>query len=112
MPKAINRTVLAGRLVEDPRYRTGADGTPRLEFLLETPEEHMVKGVMKTRTPWHRVVLWREKANEWNGELLKGDWVYVEGPSHSSGDPKRKGESEIHPYIVHAIVDIEAEVTA
>ncbi len=72
--------ILVGNLGMDPEVMTLESGTKMARFSLATNEYYRNKdGEMVSRTEWHRVVLWRNRAELAEKYLSKGRQVYIEG---------------------------------
>jgi single-strand DNA-binding protein len=116
---SINRVTLAGRVIADPDFRVGQDGTPRLHFSVETPDVRRDRktGETRKRTPWHRVVLFGDMAKNFASEIQKDDQVYVEGKLNTSSWIAEGGVKcsvpEVHAYavLIDAISAIDEETT-
>ncbi len=79
--KSINKTILIGRLGNDPELRYTKNGTPVCNLSVATSKSFKEKDSDEWRevTQWHRVVLWRGLAEFAAERLTKGAAVYVEG---------------------------------
>ena len=77
----VNKVILVGRLGNHPEIRQLDNGTKVANFSLATSEVYKDRntGEKKEESEWHRIVLWKEKAELAEKYLSKGDMVYVEG---------------------------------
>ena len=76
----VNKVILLGNLGMDPEIMTLESGTKMARFSLATNEFYRNReGEMVSRTEWHRVVLWRNRAELAEKYLNKGKQVYIEG---------------------------------
>jgi single-strand DNA-binding protein len=77
----INKVIIVGNLGNDPEVRYTPDGTPAANFNVATSEDWTDKesGEKKSKTEWHRIVVWRKLAEICGEYLEKGRQVYVEG---------------------------------
>jgi len=79
--RGVNKVILVGRLGQDPEVRYMQNGDAVANISLATSEEWKDKntGDKKSKTEWHRVVVYR-RLGEIAGEYLKkGAMVYFEG---------------------------------
>ena len=79
---SVNKVILVGSLGRDPEVRTMQDGNPVVNLSLATSEgwRDRNSGERKSRTEWHRVVIFNENlAKVAQNYLKKGSRVYVEG---------------------------------
>jgi len=77
----VNRTILVGRLGQDPELKYFQDGSAVCNFSVATSEEWKDKatGEKKQKTEWHRVAAFRRLAEICGEYLTKGKLVYIEG---------------------------------
>jgi len=76
----VNKVILVGNLGADPDVMTLENGTKVARLSVATNEIYRNKeGEKVERTEWHRVVLWRNRAELAEKYLSKGRQVYVEG---------------------------------
>ena len=77
----INKVILVGNLGQDPEVTTTATGAKVCTISVATTESWKDKdsGEQQNQTEWHRVVLWRNLADNAGKFLKKGSKVYVEG---------------------------------
>ncbi len=72
--------ILVGNLGADPEIMTLESGVKMARISVATNEVYRDKdGERQEKTEWHRVVLWRNKAELAEKYLSKGRQVYVEG---------------------------------
>ena len=77
----INKVILVGNLGQDPEVKYTAGGAPVANISIATSDSWKDKdtGEDQERTEWHRVVLWRNLAENAGKFLKKGSKVYIEG---------------------------------
>ena len=78
----VNKCIILGRLGRDPEARTVGTGGKVVSFSVATSEDWTDKasGERKSKTQWHRVVIWNEHlAGVAERFLKKGSEVYLEG---------------------------------
>lgn len=76
----MNIVILVGRLGRDPETRFTGSGTAVSNFSLATDESYKDKsGQWKSKTEWHKVVVWGKQAESCQKNLKKGSLVAVEG---------------------------------
>jgi single-strand DNA-binding protein len=91
----VNKFIVLGNLGDDPEIRyTATKGTAVARLSVATTENYKGEdGEYKTRTEWHRVILWAGLAEIAKKFMKKGSKVYVEGRiQHRSWDDKETGE--------------------
>lgn len=79
---SVNKVILIGNVGKDPEVRRMSNGNPVVSFSLATSESWKDKssGERKSRTEWHRVVIFNEGLAEIAEKYLKkGSKVYIEG---------------------------------
>ena len=111
----LNRTIIMGRLGNDPEIRRTQTGTPVASFRLAVDRDFKDKSTGKRATDWIDVVAWRSTAEFVSRYFTKGriavvegrlqmrDWTDKEGNKRTSaevvaenvyfGDAKEKGDS-------------------
>ncbi|MEJ2633675.1 MAG: single-stranded DNA-binding protein [Calditrichia bacterium] len=76
----VNKVILIGRLGADPEVRYVPSGEAVANFNLATNQSFKDReGNWKETTDWHRVQIWRNRAEFAKQYLHKGMRVYVEG---------------------------------
>jgi len=77
----VNRVILVGRLGQDPEVKYFKDGSAVCNFSIATSETWKDKatGEKKERVEWHRIVTYRNTAENCGKYLAKGRQCYVEG---------------------------------
>lgn len=77
---SVNKTILLGRLGQDPELKYTPSGVPVCNFSLATTENWADKnGQKQERTEWHRIVVWGKLGELCNQYLSKGRQAFVEG---------------------------------
>ena len=75
----INKVMLIGRLGQDPEVKFTQSGVATCTISVATNTSYKGSdGKMVENTEWHRVVLWRQQAENAGKYLKKGSRVYVE----------------------------------
>lgn len=77
---SVNKVMLLGNLGADPDLRYTQSGTPVVNFRMATTTIwNDDQGERKSRTEWHRVVVWGKQAEIAGEYLKKGSQVHIEG---------------------------------
>lgn len=77
---SMNRVILVGRLGQDPEVRYTNSGDAVANLSLATTESWKDKnGEWQNRTEWHRIVVFRNRAEFAKEYLSKGRMIAVEG---------------------------------
>jgi single-strand DNA-binding protein len=103
MASSVNKVILVGNLGIDPEVKQTRDSKPIVNFTLATSESWRDKasGERKTRTDWHRLVIFNENlARIAQQYLKKGDKVYVEGSLQTSKWTDRDGNERYQTQVV------------
>jgi single-strand DNA-binding protein len=80
MAGTFNRSIIIGRLGQDPELRYTQGGTPVAQMSLATDESYTDRqGNRQKVTEWHKVVVWNKQATNVSEYLAKGRMVLVEG---------------------------------
>lgn len=82
MAGSVNKVILIGNLGKDPEVRHAQNGSKIVSLSVATSEQWKdgATGEAKSRTEWHRVVIFNEKIGEIVERYLKkGAKVYLEG---------------------------------
>jgi len=78
----VNKTIILGRLGQDPEMRATASGTQVANLSIATNElgpKDPQTGQRNDQTEWHRIILFGQMAENANTYLKKGSQVYIEG---------------------------------
>ena len=77
----VNKTIILGRLGQDPEIRTTASGTQVANLNVATTEmgPKDQAGNRQEQTEWHRIILFGKTAEIAGQYLQKGSQVYIEG---------------------------------
>ncbi|MCK5075381.1 MAG: single-stranded DNA-binding protein [Calditrichia bacterium] len=75
----INKVMLIGRLGNDPEIRTITSGAKVATLSLATNESYKKGDEWQETTEWHRIILWRNRAEFAEKYIKKGMRIYVEG---------------------------------
>lgn len=79
---SVNKVILVGNVGKDPEVRRLSNGNPVVSFSVATSESWRDKatGERKSRTEWHKIVIFNEGLAEIAEKYLKkGSKVYIEG---------------------------------
>jgi len=77
---SVNKVMLLGNLGRDPEVRQTTRGTAVANFTMATTTMwNDAAGERRSRTEWHRVVVWAKQAEIAGEYLKKGSQVHVEG---------------------------------
>ena len=84
---------IIGRLGADPELRYTPAGVPVCSFNVATDRTwNNDQGIKQTETTWHRVTVWRKRAEVCAQYLSKGKMVLVTGSVKASGFTNRDGQ--------------------
>ena len=96
---SINKTIIVGRLGNNPESRYTSSGRSVSSFSVATDEYWTGNdNQKKEHTEWHNIVAWDKLSDFANKFLYKGQLVYIEGKlrtkswDDSSGNKKYKTE--------------------
>ena len=97
---SINKTILVGRLGNNPEGRYTPSGRSYASFSVATDEYWTdANNNRKEHTEWHNVVAWDKLSDFSNQYLKKGQLVYIEGKirtrSWEGSDGNKKYKTEI-----------------
>jgi single-strand DNA-binding protein len=106
----LNKAQLIGRLGKDPETRFTATGTPVATFSMATDEtwKDKASGERKSKTEWHRIVLWGKLAEITQQYLKKGMLVYIEGKLQTRSwegkeDGVKRYTTEINAFVMRML---------
>ena len=79
--RGVNKVILLGNLGADPelRYTTASNAVANIRLATNFEWTHRASGEKRSRTEWHRVVIFGKLAEVAGQYLSKGDPVYFEG---------------------------------
>lgn len=107
MSDGINQVFLMGNLGSDPELKSLPSGANLLRFRMATNESYLDKNKERqTRTEWHDVVMWGNRAEPLSHILSKGSRVLVEGTLRTSSyekDGTRRWHTEITARDLHLL---------
>ncbi len=102
----VNKVILLGRLGADPEIMTMESGTKMARVSLATNEVYRDKnGERVERTEWHRVILWRNRAELAEKYLNKGSQIYVEGRLRTRQYQDKEGNQRYTTEIIGDVVN-------
>jgi len=98
----LNKTMLIGRLGQDPEIRYTASGEAVATLSVATGKKWTDKqtGDVKEHTEWHRVVFFKRLAEICGEYLTKGSQIYVEGSNRTSKWQDKDGNDRYTTEIV------------
>lgn len=76
---SVNKTIILGRLGNDPEMKNLPNGTVVTNLSVATTERWMKDGQKQEKTEWHRCVFYGKQAEILNNHLSKGREIYIEG---------------------------------
>jgi single-strand DNA-binding protein len=81
MAGSVNRVILLGNVGQDPEIRSTKDGKEVANLSVATSEQWKDKntGEKKSKTEWHRVVVFGSLVSVVKNYVKKGSQIYVEG---------------------------------
>lgn len=102
---SVNKAILIGHLGQDPDIRQTNSGSSVANFSLATSKKYKdQQGEWKTKTEWHRVVVFGKSAEFVGNYFRKGTKAYVEGEittkewEDREGNKKKSTEIVVLPY--------------
>jgi single-strand DNA-binding protein len=91
----LNKTMLIGRLGQDPELKYTPSGVAVLTLSIATNTTFKDQsGKTTENTEWHRVIIWRKLAEIINQYAKKGSRVYVEGRLVTRSWKDKSGEKK------------------
>ena len=83
----ISKTILVGNTGRDPeiRYMNSGDCVATLAVATSSAWNDKNTGQKQERTEWHRVVFFKEKAENIRDYVKKGTRLYIEGENRTRG---------------------------
>ncbi|MFO7874004.1 MAG: single-stranded DNA-binding protein [Bacteroidales bacterium] len=102
----VNKVILLGNLGKDPDVMTLESGVKVVRFPLATNEYYKGKdGEPVEKTEWHRVVLWRNRAELAEKYLSKGRQVYIEGRLQTRQWEDKEGNKRYTTEVVGDVIN-------
>lgn len=89
----LNRLVIMGRIVRDPKMNTTQSGTPVCNFTVAVERDFAVRG--ERETDFIDVVAWRQTAEFIEKYFSKGRMIYVDGKLQSRRWEDDRGNKRI-----------------
>lgn len=90
---SLNKVILIGRLGDAPDLKYTPTSQAVCTFSIATSETWVEKtGEKKTKTEWHRIVVWGKLAELCNQYLGKGAQVYIEGKNSTRSWDDKDGQ--------------------
>jgi single-strand DNA-binding protein len=103
MAGSVNLVIVVGNLGKDPDVRRTQDGRPICNLSIATSDDWKDKttGERKSRTEWHRVVIFNESLAKIAGDYLKkGAKVYIQGQLQTRKWTNKDGADQYSTEIV------------
>ncbi len=98
--------ILVGNLGADPEIMTMESGTKMARLSVATNEFYRDKdGERVEKTEWHRVVLWRNRAELAEKFLSKGRQVYIEGRLRTRQYQDKEGNQRYTTEVVGDVIN-------
>jgi len=102
----VNKVILVGNLGADPEIMTMESGTKMARLSVATNEFYRDKdGERVEKTEWHRVVLWRNRAELAEKFLSKGRQVYIEGRLRTRQYQDKEGNQRYTTEVVGDVIN-------
>lgn len=80
MAGSLNKIMLIGNVGRDPELRFSKNGEPFATFTLATTYSYKPNGGDRVdQTEWHKLVVWRQLAEQAGKYVKKGRKLYIEG---------------------------------
>ena len=95
MMNDLNRTVLMGRIGDDPKPNDNDNAPIRLS--VATSSQWLVNNTRNSRTDWHTVVVFGN-LRKYAAKLKKGDRVYIEAEARNNNFEKVIGGETVKFY--------------
>ena len=97
---SVNKTIILGRLGEDPKVGQTNSGKSVCNFSLATSMKWSKDGQAKEKTEWHRIVVWGKLAELCGQYLTKGRQAFVEGRLETRSWEDKEGNKRYTTEIV------------
>ena len=94
MLRGINKVIIIGNLGRDPELKYTAAGVPVALISVATTEHWKDKTTNqhKSHTEWHRIIFYKNEAQQISQFLRKGNKIYIEGSSHCRKKKDKNGK--------------------
>lgn len=113
MARCLNVIHLIGNLTRDPELRYTSSGTPVCVFRLATNRSWKTEdGNRKEESSYHRIVAWKQLAEQCAQLLVKGRKVYVQGRLGYRTYQKDDEEREVAEVVIDDMVLLDAKPAA
>lgn len=98
----VSKTILVGRLGDDPKVSYMPDGTAVANLSLATSEKWKDRNTqeVKERTEWHRIAIFGKTAEVAGQYLKKGSQVYIEGQNRTRKWQDQNGQDRYTTEVV------------
>lgn len=108
---SINKAIIVGRLGQDPKVSYTTNGNAVANLSVATDNRYKdINGQWKSKTEWHRVVVFGQQAEFCGNYLNKGSLVAVEGKIQTSKWKDQQGQDRWTTEIIaHQIQGLESK---
>jgi single-strand DNA-binding protein len=98
----VSKTILVGRLGDDPKVSYMPDGTAVANLSLATSEKWKDRNTqeVKEKTEWHRIAVFGKTAEVAGQYLKKGSQVYIEGQNRTRKWQDQNGQDRYTTEVV------------
>ena len=101
MAGSVNKVTLIGNVGRDPEVKASKAGDPVATFSLATTYSYRPQGGERVdNTEWHRIVAWRNLADQTAKYVTKGRKLYIEGRIQSRQYTDQNGNQKVAYEIV------------
>lgn len=113
MARCLNVIHLIGNLTRDPELRSTSSGTPVCVFGLATNRSWKSEnGSLNEETSYHRIVAWKQLAEQCAHLLVKGRKIYVQGRLGYRTYQKDDEEREVAEVVIDDMLLLDAKPAA
>lgn len=75
----MNKVILTGFVGQDPEIKYSPNGDAIANLSLATIKKYKKEGQTESKTTWHKIEAWKDKAELIGKYVKKGDQLYIEG---------------------------------
>lgn len=103
---SVNTQLLLGNITRDAELRYTASGTPVVSFSVATSHSVKKNNQYENIATFHNVVFWGKWAEKMvgNGDLMKGQKVYVEGRTQHREWESQNGKKKITEVVADRVI--------
>jgi len=98
--RGVNRSVVVGRVGQDPELRTSKAGNPWCTFSVATNRNRKVGEEWVEETDWHRIKVFGRDAEQCQRFLRRGSMVGIEGQLNYEKWTDDEGQKRISPNLL------------